>query len=85
MSKKRLQALGSFGMMRRLKGDVINLFSCLIGQHGGESNRLFLELHSRRNRSIRQSCIFKEWLRAWLNRKSLSLLILNSYAGKRTQ
>lgn len=27
-----------------------NVFSCLKGGHGGESNRLFLELHSRRTR-----------------------------------
>lgn len=37
-------------MMRRLEGDVINVFSCLIGGHGGVSNRLFLEFHSRRTR-----------------------------------
>lgn len=50
MYKKRLQALGSFSMVKRLKGDVRNVFSCLIGGHEGESNRLFLELHSRRTR-----------------------------------
>lgn len=48
MYKKRLQALGSFSILKSLKGDVMNVLSCLIGGHGGESNRLFLELHRTR-------------------------------------